>query len=131
MIFQYKNKDGLRSMIEVPEGTPWKVYVQEHRADAGVGHDLVSFRINLSFGRLKKTEERIGFLSALFGEQFGIPAHEVAVYANAIVDEVVARVREKTPVIDMEELMEDVFINKGISQSWVEKGYLEEDEEES
>jgi hypothetical protein len=118
-------------MIEVPEGTPWKVYAQEYRADAGVGHDFVSFRINLSFGRLKKTEERIGFLSALFGVQFGIPAHEVAVYANAIVDEVVARVREKTPVIDMEELMEDVFINKGISQSWVEKGYLEEDEEES
>ena len=134
MIIQYDNSQGARVALEIPEGVTWKVYVKRNEVKApGIANLLISYSILLSYKekpRGEKIEERIGFLSPIFVQSCGAPENEVAVFADAIVDEFAVRATLDTPVIDMTELIEYVYLHKGIGDDWVKKGYVLPDEDE-
>ena len=134
MIIRYDNSEGARVALEIPKGVVWKVYVKRNEVKAPyIANLLISYSILLSYKEKplgEKLEERIGFLNPIFVQSCGAPENEVAVFADAIVDEFAARAAVDTPVIDMAELIEYVYLHKGISADWIKKGYVLPDEEE-
>jgi hypothetical protein len=134
MIIQYDNNKGERSAFEIPKGASWKVYAKRNEVKVpGVANLMVSFSILLSYKEKlfgKKIEERIGFLSPIFVQGCGAPESEIATFADAIADEFAVRAALDTPVIDMTELIEYVYLHKGIGDDWVKKGYVLPDEDE-
>lgn len=127
MIIHYSNKEGKDAVIDLPEKSHWRLQIKKNQADVGMAHDLISFKIMLSYNQ---TKEQILFLNPLLIEQMGIPAREIKLFAKAIVKEVYAKFAEKAKEINMQDLAVDVYENKGFSAKWVAKGYLEEDSEE-
>ena len=134
MIIRYDNGQGARAALELPKGVTWKVYVKRNEVKAPyIANLLISYSILLSYKekpRGERIEEQIGFLSPIFVQNCGAPENEVAIFADAIVDEFAVRAAVDTPVIDMTELIEYVYMHKGISDDWVKKSYVLPDEEE-